>query len=201
MLKPLGRICLVFLLAFAATAEANDFSTGLAAYKAGNYDAALATWLPLARAGNTRAMHNIALMYRKGIGVKKDVKKSFTYFKYAARKGFHLSQFQIGRMYERGQGTPRNTKEAMRWMQKSAVANNPRAQFLVAIWYDRGIGAARDPVKSLTWHLIASVYAKGKLKKKVDESRKKLQEYLSSRHVSVAYTAYKKYLIEDRLND
>lgn len=70
---------MALLLLFAALhggalspATAADFDKGLAAYKAGDYQTALAEWRPLAEAGDVNAQTMLGLVYAEGKGVPQD---------------------------------------------------------------------------------------------------------------------------------
>ncbi len=50
-----------------------EFDKGFEAYYRGDYETALAEWVPLAEQGVLWAKHNIALMYYNGWGVPQDI--------------------------------------------------------------------------------------------------------------------------------
>ena len=60
------------LWVFAVPVSAQDFNTGMAAYKSGNFSTALEEWEPLAEQGNAFAQFNLGVMYDYGYGVPKD---------------------------------------------------------------------------------------------------------------------------------
>ncbi len=189
------------LLTFAPGVQADDFDDALSAYRAGDFAAARTKFLTLAKDGDTRAMHNLAHMYRKGQSVKVDLNRAFKYFEYAAKQGFNLSQFQIARMYRRGQTVTASPKKALHWMRKAANSKYARAQLTLGIWYDQGVGGPRDPVKAMMWHVIASSYAKGKMKKDIVGRLAKMKEHLSHSQVAEAYRGSKKFLVNKRIFD
>jgi len=191
----------IWLLAFAVPAAASEFSEALNAYRAGDYAAARAKFFPLAQKGDTRAMHNLAHMYRKGQGVAVDLKKSFKYFEYAAHKGFNQSQFQIARMYQRGEGVKPDAKKAFKWMRKAADSKNARAHAMLGVWYATGIGTAANPVKAMMWHIVAKSYAKGKLRATVEKRFDEYKGRYSHREVAAAYNQSKKYLVLRRISE
>ena len=69
-------IALAFVVMFSSSVVAQDFAKGLAAHEAGDYEAALEEWEPLAEAGKASAQFNLALMYRNGRGVDQDYTKA-----------------------------------------------------------------------------------------------------------------------------
>jgi len=189
----------MFVLTLPPAAQADDFDDALSAYRAGDFAAARGKFLALSKDGDTRAMHNLAHMYRKGQSVKVDLNRAFKYFQYAAKKGFNLSQFQIGRMYRRGQGVKPNAKRALYWMRKAAHSDYARAQLTLGIWYDQGFGGPRDPVKAMKWHIIAGARAKGKVKTDIDARLKKFKDHLSKSRIAEAYRGSKKFQVEQRI--
>ena len=166
-----------------------DFKKGAEAYRAADYATARAEWMPLAQAGHTRAMNNVALMYKKGLGVTKDLKKAVFYFKKSAQQGFVLAQFNLAGMYQTGKGTPKNPKAAVKWMRTAAEGNMGRAQVVLGNWYARGYGVSKNKTEALTWYMIAFKNSKGKFNKKVRTIISKFQSKLKPMEVNEALRA------------
>jgi len=188
----------ICVLTFAITANAGEFDDGMTAYRAGDYATARAKWLPLAEAGHTRAMNNVGLIYKKGLGVPKDLTKSFGFFLRSAQQGFSLAQFNVAGMYQKGLGTKRNPKKAVEWMRKSADNKFARAQLLLGRWHEKGFGVTRNPVDAMMWYLIGRANSKGKLKKSIEKRASKLQKKLSPDQLEAASAAAKKYLANQK---
>ena len=171
-------IFLVLVLALFSTSHvfAASFKKGAAAYQAGDYATARAEWQPLAEAGHTGALNNMALIYKKGLGVPVDLKKAFNYFRKSARKGFVRAEYNLAGMYRTGKGTAKNSKKAMKWMRRAAEHQMARAQYVTGNWYARGYGVRKDKIKALTWYMIAFKNSKGEFNKKV---RVKISEFQS----------------------
>ena len=70
-----------------ARPEPQPFDVALAAYHQGDYQQALARWLPLARAGHTRAQYYVGRLYRAGEGVPPDKVRAYLWWTLAARQG------------------------------------------------------------------------------------------------------------------
>ena len=68
-----------------------------------------------ARAGETRAMHNLALFHFEGTGGDRNLSQAVQWFRRAADAGLVDSQYNLGRMYEQGLGVPQNGAEAFKW--------------------------------------------------------------------------------------
>jgi localization factor PodJL len=68
-----------------------------------------------AKAGNRKAMHNLAVAYAQGSGVQKDMASAAQWFGRAAALGLADSQFNLAVLYERGMGVPQSLSEAYKW--------------------------------------------------------------------------------------
>ncbi|SCA57999.1 conserved exported hypothetical protein [Candidatus Terasakiella magnetica] len=66
-----------------------------AVYKMGQYDEAYALWLPIAEAGNTTAMINIANMYLQGQGRAVDIAKARAWLLKAQEAGDERAAEQL----------------------------------------------------------------------------------------------------------
>jgi TPR repeat protein len=96
------------------------YRDGLHAYEAGSYDKAAAIWEPLAKAGHMRAQHQLGNLYRGGLGVPRDLARSFRWMERAARQGHAPSQFVAGYMLDEGMGVARDPERAFRWYRLAA---------------------------------------------------------------------------------
>jgi len=192
ILRFLVSIC---ILTFSISVSAGEFSDGMKAYRSGDYASARAKLLPLAEAGHTRAMNNMALILKKGLGVPKDLKKSFKFFLRSSQQGFSLAQYNLAGMYQKGLGTKRSPKNAVKWMRKAADNKYARAQLVLGIWYERGFGVPRNPVDSLMWYVIAQANSKGKFRKTVEKRLFKLRKALSDDQIKAASEAAKGYIV------
>ena len=106
---------MALLLLFAALhggalspATAADFDKGLAAYKAGDYQTALAEWRPLAEAGDVNAQTMLGLVYAEGKGVPQEHAEAAKWFRRAATRGHAEAQFALGVLYGLGKGVPQD---------------------------------------------------------------------------------------------
>ena len=80
----MGALALVFA---SSQALAQDFGAGLEAYNAGNYEAALEEWRPLAEQGDAGAQYNLGFMYSNGEGVPQDYAEAAKWYRMAADPG------------------------------------------------------------------------------------------------------------------
>ena len=97
------------------------YRDGLHAYEAGNYEKAAAIWEPLAGQGHKRAQHQMGNLYRGGLGVDRDLERSFGWMQRAAEQGHAPSQFVLGHMLDEGMGVARNAERAFRWYRLAAT--------------------------------------------------------------------------------
>jgi hypothetical protein len=101
-----------------------DWGEGLAAYRRGDYDAALREWRPLAEQGYDRAQYSLGLMYINGQGVHQDYKEAMKWFRKAAEQGFASAQFDLGVMYHNGEGVSQDYVQAFKWFNIAGANGN-----------------------------------------------------------------------------
>jgi hypothetical protein len=101
-------LAMLILCASLALPAQAGLKEGLAAYKRGDYAAAIKEWRPLAEAGNATAQNNLGVMYREGQGVPQDYKEVVKWLRLAAEQGYALAQNNLGGMYANGQGVPQD---------------------------------------------------------------------------------------------
>ena len=104
-----------FFVILAVPLSAQDFDRGVAAYKRGDYVAAMKEWRPLAEQGNEIAQYALGVMYDLGVGASQDLKTTVQWYKLSAEQGYALAQYNLGIMYELGAGVSKNSKEAVKW--------------------------------------------------------------------------------------
>lgn len=85
---------------------------GIAALNRGDYEEAYRQFLPLAEAGDDKAMITIALLYHQGQGFKQDYNQAMDWYIKAFRKGNGDAYSNIGVMYRDGLGVAKNRKMA-----------------------------------------------------------------------------------------
>ena len=69
-----------------------------------------------ADAGDPEAQYNLALLWRNGNGVKKDLERAFSYFEKAAQQGVASAQARVALAYGMGEGVARDAIEAHKWL-------------------------------------------------------------------------------------
>jgi len=78
------------------TAQAPAFAEAMTAYRGGDYQGALARWLPLARQGDQEAQYYIGLLYREGQGVPPDRIRAYAWWTVASKAGHAGAQGALG---------------------------------------------------------------------------------------------------------
>lgn len=149
----LKRFILPFIvLSFSSyTLTAGELEDGFQAFKSGNYERALRAWLPIAEKDNADAQYNLGILYQKGLGVEKNPKTAFIWYKRASANGHTDAMYNLGIMYNKGRVIYRSPKDAIKWWKKSAELGNAEAQFNVAVEYFYGRNIGKDIPKALMW--------------------------------------------------
>jgi len=106
-----------------AAGEPADGPQAARLHRNGNTAAAMAIWVPLAKAGDVNAAYNIAVIHDHGDGVAKNQSEALKWYRVAAEKGDRASQSRLGTMYLNGEGTAKNEKEGWRWINEHRVAH------------------------------------------------------------------------------
>ncbi|MBI2132702.1 MAG: sel1 repeat family protein [Candidatus Tectomicrobia bacterium] len=153
--RRLSLLPLAFLLAGAAPAPPG-FKEGVAAFRAGDYPAALREFKALGEKGLAEAQFNVGLMHRQGLGVKVDLAEARRWYRKAADQGHAKAQLNLGTLYARGLGVKEDAAEAFKWHKRAAEQGLAQAQRLVGEAYVRGEGTKRDLVLAHAWLSLAN---------------------------------------------
>jgi TPR repeat protein len=150
------RVVILLLLALVTSGcatgivaeKASRFDQAVAAYDAGDYEAAYRMWSELAAEDDLAAMRNAAQLLRQGKGVAKDTKAAFELYMEAAEKGLVTAMANVGDMYLAGEGAEKNPQAAAAWYARAATAGLSLAQVKLAEMYEQGNGVERDPARA-----------------------------------------------------
>ncbi len=135
-----------------ATASADPFDDGTAAYQRGDYAAALALWTPLANAGHERAGFRLGLMYDSGIGVMRDDAEAGRWFRRSADKGAADAEFYVGLIYYMGKGADVDYIQAAHWFELAADQGHAESLFMLGYLYENGWGVRQDFAEAERWY-------------------------------------------------
>lgn len=147
-----GLACFLFM----APASAGDFEEGLAAWKAGNYTAALKIWTPLAEQDHAAAEYYLALMHAKGQGVTRDDSKAIQWYRRAASHRYTPAQLAIAVSYDEGRGVPQSPSKAMKWYRLAGQQGDVTAQVTLGLIYGTGRGVPENPWQAAKWYELAA---------------------------------------------
>ncbi len=146
----LAVLCLCAQVSFSSYAAARTtaeiakiFNDGITAYDAGNYAAAYQQWKTI-EDQDVAAMRNLGILYRKGLGVKKDPDRAEDMFERAAVAGLATAQADLADMLLKGEAGKPDPKRALPLLQAAAAANHPVAQYELGQMYEEGGLVPRD---------------------------------------------------------
>ena len=103
---------------------------GVAAYRAGDYAAAVKWWKKSAKDGDAMAQCNLGTCYASGKGVAQNYDKAFAWFRKSAVQGNAMAQYNVGNCYLEGYGVQPDACEAIRWYGLAAEQGNVMAMTL-----------------------------------------------------------------------
>lgn len=122
----------------------------------GKYSEAFALFQKMAETGDPEAQHNLALLYRTGKGVEKNLNLSGQWFRKAADQGVSDAQYYLGHMYDTGEGVDQNRKYAYVWYRKAAEKGHGLAQINLGVLYANGLGIQTDIEQAYLWFHVAA---------------------------------------------
>jgi len=135
-----ARTCLSTALLCAAVPTHADVKSGVDAWETGQYQTAVATWRPLAIAGDPDAQFNLGQAYKLGRGVPADLVQAEIWFRRAADQGHLQAEDNLGLvLFTAGQRAA-----AMRYIIRAAARGEPRAQYVLGTAHFNGDLADRD---------------------------------------------------------
>ncbi|WP_311202083.1 SPOR domain-containing protein [Novosphingobium mangrovi (ex Huang et al. 2023)] len=154
--KFLPVFCLCSLAAVAcalpAASARADVKGGIDAWSAGDYDAAVKQWKPLADRGDPDAQFNLAQAYTLGRGVPRDPEKAKKLYGEAASHG-HLQAADIyGLLLFQGG----EREKAMPYIKASAARGDPNAQYILGVAHFNGDLAEKDWIRAYALETLAS---------------------------------------------
>ena len=114
--RSMTRIALAVALAAAVAAAGRaDFDSGAAAYRAGDFAAALEAFVPLAENGDARAQFTLGYMHQFGQGVPQSAARAAQWYRRAAEQDHAGAQYNLGQFYQDGRGVEHDPVRAYMW--------------------------------------------------------------------------------------
>jgi uncharacterized protein len=155
--------CACLALAACATARNSQqlaaiFDQGVAAYDAGRYEEAYKIWSTI-EDEDLAAARNVAMMLRRGKGVKKDPKAAEDLYMQAAQAGLPTAQADLADMLLKGEAGPPDAKAALPLLEAAAKAHHPLAQYELGQLYEAGEVVPKDTGRAR--ELYAAAAARG----------------------------------------
>jgi len=124
MKRFLSCLAVLISMTISASAQAQTYKEGRAAYDAGHYDEARKIFQSLAKAGNAKAMNAIGIMYGDGDGFPEDQKQSCDWHEKSALAGASSGQTNLSLCYLIGKGRPQDLSLAEAWCEKALAQNS-----------------------------------------------------------------------------
>jgi TPR repeat protein len=125
--------------------DAGPFEDGEAAYKSGDYAAAVRLLGPLAEQGDAAAQYNLGVIFAFGHGVPQNLPLAATWYRKSADQGVSDAQYNLGFMYEKGLGVPHDCAEAAKLYRLAQTKTLPwRSLTLVSCANQTGRGCRRE---------------------------------------------------------
>jgi TPR repeat protein len=118
---------LMLAVSFAGSVCAGPFEDAAAAYRKGDYAAALGIIRPLAEEGNVAAQFNLGVMFQLSHGVPQDNEAAVSWYRKAAEQGLAQAQYNLGVMYANGEGVAQDYAAAHMWFNLAAASRNKNA--------------------------------------------------------------------------
>jgi len=193
----LTSLVVSLLLLFVTPLQANDtgprkqdnskLRPGQIDFDQGRFLKALNIWLPQAEAGDPEVQVLVGEMYRRGLGVPKDIVRAYDWHKKSADQSnvngmYHLAQYHL-----HGQdGVDKDPVHALKIYQNAADQLHWRAQYVVSHAYLTGEIYQKDLVKALQWLEISIASSKGEFgKRKIYYRRRSLAKQMTEAEIEM----------------
>ena len=178
------KLILAAVVATAATAAfAGPFENGAAAFKRGDYAAAMQDWRGITT--DSTVQNDFGIMYKDGKGVPRDYATAVQWFSRSAAAGNSLGQNNLGGMYRDGLGVPRDYSRAITFFRAAAQQGNAGGQVNLGLMLMQGQGTRADMVQAYMWFDLASQQGVAQ----AVSYRNQVRARMSSSDVAMATTA------------
>lgn len=152
---------------------ADTLQEGYEAVRNGNPEQGHAILQPLAEGGDADAQYAVALLYREGWGVEKNMKTAAGYYQKSAEQDHRDAMFEMGWLHQTGEGgLVQDYGKSAKWYQKSAEKGHPAAMYGIASFYYNGMGVERDTATAMSWYQKSAVAGYPPAQKFLDEVNK-----------------------------
>ena len=111
----------------------------------------------LATKGHIQAQYMLATQYDAGLGIVKNERASFYWYKKAALAGVNIAQHNLAVAYAQGNGVTSDLTKAITWWKRAAQSGNTDSQYNLGIIYAAGRDEVKpDLIKALKWWHMAA---------------------------------------------
>ena len=144
-----------FCLSNTGILKADAYLKGFQALEQRDYKTALYYLSYFAANGDTKAQYNLGIMYREGLGVKKDDVQSLTHFVEAAENGHMLGNYAVGLAFLIGKGSDIDSEAAIHYFTEAALLGHAISPVEIGNLYFRGRLIEKDFVSAHFWWSVA----------------------------------------------
>jgi TPR repeat protein len=130
-------------------------AAGYDAYKAGDHSKAFSIWRADAEAGDHEAQWHLALLYRDGEGVARDVGEARRWLEKSAATGCDPAENELGLFYLQGVGVTVDHARAFELFEKAARSSKA-AMYNLGLMHERGLGRPANLVEAAAWYSVAA---------------------------------------------
>jgi len=131
-----------------STVPATGDDAAYTAFDQGQYLTALKLAEEAAARGEPQANTLIARIYTEGLGVQKDDRKAFEYYKRASDMGDIQGTFALGISYAEGRGVKKDRKAAADFFEKAALTGQAEANYNLGLLFLKGDGKPENPIRA-----------------------------------------------------
>lgn len=125
----ISNFVVALFMAFGLTKVCSaNFNDAVEAYERGDYKIAFQQFSQLAKDGDIDAQLNLAIMYKKGLGVPKDELQSAKWYFKAAEQGDSQAQLNLGAMFAHGEGVIKDELQAYFWWLLASSKGDEKAR-------------------------------------------------------------------------
>ncbi len=177
----MGKVfsAIIFWLIF-TTAVAEEMESNLEMKKAillsglGQPQEAYKILLKLSGEGLTRAQVQLGLAFFKGLGIKKNARKSRLWIERAARLGDKNGQYYLAEFYLNGIGIKKDPYSALIWFYRAANNGNLTSFRKIGEMHSKGIATAKNVEEAQMWFELYKLNKGKDAERYLKENGKKL---------------------------
>jgi uncharacterized protein len=156
MIKQSVTLGLMLIAAVMGFAHADQYDDAVFQLNRGEYNIARELLTPLAEDGFAPAQYQLALIYKNGFGVSKDLDMTVNYLTKSADKNYPDALFDLAILYSEGTGVKKDLAKAFKLTEKAANKEVAAAQFNLGVMYYQGTGTPKNYLTASRWYQRAA---------------------------------------------